>query len=67
MLPLRTLTRRGERLPAPAHFPASAGCPQIRSVELYPGQNSRGLAPARSEALLPDAEVTIHTLHSHLF
>lgn len=45
----------------------SLRCPQVRSVTLYPHQESAPLSAAPYEALFPDAEVTVHTTRPYLF
>ncbi|MFG3285979.1 NACHT domain-containing protein [Streptomyces sp. NPDC048111] len=60
VLPLRTLTRHGERLPAPRHFLTAAGSPL--AGEQPPGWESRVLSAGRALVLvdgideIPDAE-----------
>ncbi|MEU9959159.1 NACHT domain-containing protein [Streptomyces sp. NPDC050982] len=50
VLPLRTLTRHGERLPAPANFLPAVGAPLIG--EQPPGWESRVLATGRALVLI---------------
>jgi NACHT domain len=50
VLPLRTLTRHGERLPAPAHFLSAVGCPLAGTQP--EGWESRVLATGRGLVLI---------------